>query len=325
MVYLKYLMFIACFAYVFHLLYLLHLTTYNYTPMYNEMELDFRPNKDFLGINPSIALYNDSLWGLIRITNDHKCPGFALHSLYSSYLMGFSISPFFNVTQWTPCISIPSISLCQHITFSRYGPEDPRAFVFQGARHAMYSIQGITPNPCNGKMVLANLDTCSSKIIHPQIPAESTIQQKNWLPFVYKNQLRFEYKINPHIVIDDQGTVLANTSCSTMLHSIHGGSPSILINRTHRLGLAHTHPEYHNMFYVFTRKYPWRITSFTPPFLFSSKHITQYASGMILNQSTATLSISYTIGDCKSFIISMPISDALLKAHIRCPLSPSLV
>ena len=121
------------------------------------------------------------------------------------------------------------------------------------------------------------------KYIH-QDKYEKYLWQKNWAPFVYKNQMYLSYNLNPHEVLSPNKK---SGVCSVLYDSefhpawwrygtIRGGTPSVLVDGRY-LGFFHSSsyarsattgstPIFHYFMgaYAFESKPPFKITHITP-------------------------------------------------------------
>lgn len=269
----------------------------------------------YIGINHSIAYDDDTLWGMIRITNDHKCPGFRILTQYRSHLQTFILSHAMSVIFKKSFVENID-ALCQHETFSRQGFEDPRVFMYKNERFAIANGVGLTPNPCRNKMLLLNLHSHSVEILKSNI--KDDVIQKNWSPFIHNEELHFEYSINPHLILkyDTTTRLIANSSCPNLRLNVHGGTQAILINDRF-VAIAHSFPHYKNIAYSFSNTYPFKLLSFSDEFYL--EHIgSQFASGLALMPDKNTVIVSYTVNDCETYFKKLKVNTILSLLVHKC-------
>jgi len=186
------------------------------------------------------------------------------------------------------------------------------------------------------------------KVEKLRIDFDNHRDQKNWMPFVYDDQIHFVYSVNPHVILKyENGRCLkvVETTNDKLPNGLRGGSqiirvtkwnlrfnPRIPLKRGSRfdgpvytpeelyLGILHTREgtfQYSTYVYAFEIFYPFRVKYITQPFVFGqegsrSKRI-QFASGLarIIKDGIAYLYITYGENDCTAKLCSMKEEDVL--------------
>lgn len=189
-----------------------------------------------------------------------------------------------------------------------------------------------------------------SKVEKLRINFDNNRDQKNWMPFVFNEQIHFVYSVNPHVILryeDNKCIKVAETENDNLPNGLRGGSqivrvtkwnlrlnPRIPLNRGSRtvmdresyapeelfLGVLHTREalfQYSTYIYAFEVKYPFKVRYISQPFVFGedgcrSKRI-QFASGMarIIKDGEAYLYITYGENDCTAKLCVMREEDVL--------------
>lgn len=282
-------------------------------------ELQIIDNDAFRGINPSISYDYSSgvFWGLIRITNDHKCPGFRILKHYRSYLKYFEFKDHANrLTVKTPFVDYYNDITCQHATFDRNGLEDPRTITKDSKKYAVVGGLAKPSEPCRNDIGLLELDTGVLKRMLPD--RGQSEMQKNWIPFLYDNEIFYEYSIDPHVIMkqinETHVTTLSSTVCSDMPFKLHGGAPAFH-HKDHYIGLAHTLKTYKHVFYMFNDKPPWNLIAYSDTYTFKNRGI-QFASGMV--RIGDNVIISYSVNDCKTYVSKIRLESILGLIKYRC-------
>lgn len=157
--------------------------------------------------------------------------------------------------------------------------------------------------------------------------------EKNWMPFVYHDQIHFVYSVSPHVILrcDTETGVCTRIAGTETKHeglcSLRGGSPFVYVPGRGYLTVAHIRHViggmklvYHSVLYLMESEPPFRILTFSPPFFLDDdfephrfKQIIQFAAGLWIQGDH--LLISYGSGDCSSRVLSLPLDDALCLLH----------
>ena len=255
------------------------------------------------------------------------------------------------------------------------GCEDGRTFV---CRDRLYLICNATSGEnCRREMVIMELDlneflvrdddrrTVSHQrsyvrevkpllIEKLRIDFDNHRDQKNWMPFVYDDQIHFVYSVNPHLILRYEGgkcIKVAETENNKLSSELRGGSqivrvtkwnlrfnPRIPFKKGSRsgidpivytpeelyLGVLHTREgthQYSTYIYAFETRPPFKVKYISHPFVFGekgcrSKRI-QFASGLarIIESNVAYLHITYGENDCTSKLCVMKEEDVLRNLH----------
>ena len=290
--------------------------------------------------NPSLFLYRGKRYMVHRLCTYNMCrdilhhiPEFKSTNEYQGVLNSIVIQ---TPLQHIVYIDYPSVS--HYPCPEAY--EDPRSIMYQN--HLVL----VTNNPqhtrCRRTMtaLFLNLDEvedleCAS-ILHPFRILELSYEksrpvEKNWMPFVYRDDLCFVYSVEPHVILrcdteTGKCTEIASTSHEKVPESLRGGSPCwLLTDGSAYLTVAHQRRSiggvkliYTSVLYCFEPEPPFRIVAMSPPLFFDHdfdphrwKQIIQFAAGLVVEEKEGILFISYGSGDCSSRMISLPLASAL--------------
>lgn len=201
------------------------------------------------------------------------------------------------------------------------GLEDPRFFQFQSDCWVYV----------NGRM--QNNWTCNPAIFQMSDPknviqltyGKAQSMEKNWMPFEYNNELYFEYKIQPHVILrcdtkTGQCTEVYRTEHNIVfiMEEIGGGAPPQLFYRQKTksfsfLGLAHIRSNNpyifrKSFFYIFECRPPFQVLWIgdTVDFEFPVVPI-EYATGLLVDDKNQKIIVSYGRNDASSHLIEIDI------------------
>lgn len=286
-------------------LYILYFLTFpSYYEVYNmntkyEYTIPLVRNETHYPINPSILYYNNTLYGSVRYTNDHKC----LKKTKKTYTSEVHIiNAYWDTVE---IIDVGRLKWCYHQTFKRRGAEDPRLFFWNNKMYSLITVVGYTPTPCNNKIMLYNYT--SKEVTRIYTPFNNNqYMEKNWLPFIYNDELYIEYFVNPRKIFRYSNVITNDnrvdiTYCSNLYPNLHGSVNPVKINDAFYLGMAHN-SLYNHIFYIFENKLPFKIHKFSIPFNLHNNYTNQFEfiTGMsiITVDDVKYILLSYSINDC---------------------------
>lgn len=293
-------------------IYLYFLTMYTFYHHYHLVELkdnneyykiELQKNVSHYPINPSIIYKNKNyLWGSVRYTNDHKCDKKILKE-YTSEVHILN-----NDLKTQEVVEVNNLTWCNHATFRRKGCEDPRSFFWNDRKFVIVSVVGAQPYPCNNKQYLYNVNTKEyHRILSPF--SDNIKLEKNWLPFIYNNELYIEYLINPRKIFKYNDTYVSpQTFCKSMSSFLHGSVNSVLYKDEHYIGMGHTHPNYEHVFYIFENKPPFKITRYSNEIKLHNNFSKQYEFVTGMSILDDDIYISYSVNDCINYITKISIN-----------------
>jgi len=195
------------------------------------------------------------------------------------------------------------------------GFADLRPFVWRGALWAIGCVRELTPEgwceqvrarvdePASGPMQLVDW-----RVLRPE---ESRRHEKNWMPLVAGDELRFVYMCDPTRVLDDQARTIAETVPPIVADQFRGGSQAIVFNRgwlalIHELRVHDQHRHYRHRFVWFDESV--RLRGVSRPFLFQERGI-EFAAGLAWHPDGQRLVITYGVGDSEAWIATVAADD----------------
>jgi len=142
-------------------------------------------------------------------------------------------------------------------------------------------------------------------------PEESRRHEKNWMPLVAGDELRFVYMCDPTRVLDDQARTIAETVPPIVADQFRGGSQAIVFNRgwlalIHELRVHDQHRHYRHRFVWFDESV--RLRGVSRPFLFQERGI-EFAAGLAWHPDGQRLVITYGVGDSEAWIATVAADD----------------
>jgi tetratricopeptide (TPR) repeat protein len=188
------------------------------------------------------------------------------------------------------------------------GFEDPRLFAWRGELWCSIGVRELTLEGwC--EQVLARIDelgpgTCRLsdwRLLHPEGPR---LNEKNWMPQVDGDMLRFIYSCDPVRVLDEQARVIAETIPSIAADDFRGGSQAIAFNGgwlvlIHEVLRRDGCRFYQHRFVWFDKANMLRAVS--RPFFFQKKGI-EFAAGLAWHPDGKRLLVSYSVADSEAWI-----------------------
>ncbi len=210
------------------------------------------------------------------------------------------------------------------------GFEDSRLFAWRGALWCSSTVRQLNEGGwC--EQVLARLDddgagACRLADWRVMRPPGQRRHEKNWMPQVAGDALRFIYLCDPTRIVDEQGRTVAETVPPFAAERFRGGSQAVAFAGG---WLALIHEEetrshdnkrsYQHRFVWFDRGNALRRVS--RRFVFNGKGI-EFAAGLAWHPDGKRLLISYGVADCEAWIATVDATDieALLADEAAPPL-----
>ncbi|HLQ90069.1 MAG TPA: glycosyltransferase [Xanthobacteraceae bacterium] len=197
------------------------------------------------------------------------------------------------------------------------GFEDLRIFGWHGVLWCNACFRELTPEAwC--EQVLARIDETAAgvcrltdwRILQPEGPRE---HQKNWMPQVSGDNLRFVYNCDPTRIVNERGETVAQTVPKIAGKNFRGGTQLIAFDEGW-LALIHevqwragaNQRYYHHRFVWFDTKCV--LQAISRPFFFNRKGI-EFAAGLAWHPDGRRLLISYGVGDAESWIATVDEAD----------------
>lgn len=218
------------------------------------------------------------------------------------------------------------VSLPEYVDYkSKYiGMEDPRIFEFNNELWIYFHDNGnVMKNKRKNNIVIAKLKDPSNSIY--LFTDKMSNMEKNWMPFVYNNELYIEYSLCPHVILKpDLQTgyspiVYTSYTKFSEKRTLGGGSPSVKIyvkGIGYYLGFGHTRGKYgivcvrKNFFYIFQNKPPFNIIWFGPELNMEQNHKNiEFGTGLLVKDNIVY--VSYGIDDCYGKINEYKLEDVI--------------
>ena len=314
-------------------------------------------NPSIFQLNNGDIIYISRLSGHCAKDREIKCKTMLKNETYNKYIDdSFSLFPkkyincyshsiirniTKNKTQIVPFNNKHLMDIETDLLIDYLGCEDPRLFYYNNRYWAYFHYIGKDLLNNNNKIskyiTIAPLDNLDNFIYLYTDDMKKT--EKNWMPFVYNNELYFEYSIQPHIILkadlDSNGTPTGycpkvyNTKTNyTKKRDFGGGAPSVKIKingNYYYLGIGHTRGKTSsvttrkNLFYIFRAEPPFDILWIGPEFntLDVTRNI-DFATGLIVKNDQQSdkiddyiVIVSYGVEDCCGFINEYKLNDII--------------
>jgi glycosyltransferase involved in cell wall biosynthesis len=138
--------------------------------------------------------------------------------------------------------------------------------------------------------------------------------EKNWMPWIQGDDLRFVYRLGT--LVNLHGEVVVQFKPEWAVDHISGGSQVVKIDDRTHLAIVHearTIPGRPNRYYqhrfVNFRSFG-QVDAISPPFFFHDRQI-EFAAGMAYFPNNETLMVSYGVRDCEPWTVTMDVSDVV--------------
>jgi len=193
------------------------------------------------------------------------------------------------------------------------GGEDLRLFAWRGALWCSATVRQLNPEGwC--EQLLARLDDAPPgpcrltdwRVLQPQAPRR---HEKNWMPCVVGDVLRFVYQCDPTRVLDDEGQTVGETVPAIDATEFHGGS-QLLPFAGGWLAIVHEvlwasdaqSRFYHHRFIWFDAAMVLR--GISRPFFLRRPGI-EFAAGLAWHPDRRRLIVSFGVGDAESWLATI--------------------
>ena len=219
--------------------------------------------------------------------------------------------------------------------------EDARPVLLDGRMHMVFARKG--NNFGMVRMYLAALEPVYREVHLNYSNAYNT--EKNWMPWEYEGQLHVSYTLCPHKVLrcnatDGQCALAHETKLDSCSRDLRGSSQWVAVGNDAMVGVAHVtrhmggserHRQnlsidlrYEHAFLQASATPPFELRYFSAPFMFPRLYNTdvdfvQFCAGLAIGDNTSEL--TYGIGDCGAFSVSMPKHMLLHFANVSGPRS----
>jgi len=268
-------------------------------------------------MNSSVTVWNGATFVLVRNVNyrlteegRYVVPGDGTIET-RNYLL--RLDPQLNPEAWSQILPP------RDMPAPRYSPvrgfEDARLFAWHGSLWCSSTVRELSPDGwC--EMVLGRIDNpltdaCALtqwRVLQPEGPR---LHQKNWMPRVEGDALKFIYSVDPTRVVDDRGRTLAEAAPDVALEHLRGGSQAIdfdggALALTHETSLLHGRRIYLHRFVWFDQTMTAR--SVTAPFYFNGLGI-EFAAGLAWHPAAQRLIVSFGIADAEAWMGTVSVDD----------------
>jgi glycosyltransferase involved in cell wall biosynthesis len=208
---------------------------------------------------------------------------------------------------------LPPVDMPEPVSSQVRGFEDLRVFAIGGQLWGCATFRELTPEAwCEQVLVrieetgLGSCRLADWRVLSPEGPR---VHEKNWMPQVAGDRLRFVYLCDPTRVVDDRGHTVSETTPAIAARNFRGGSQLIgfddgwlaLIHE------VHWRPADRRRFYL--HRFVWfdktdRLRRVSRPFFFNAKGV-EFAAGLAWHPDGKRLLISYSVSDRESWIATV--------------------
>jgi len=197
------------------------------------------------------------------------------------------------------------------------GFEDARIFVWRDALWCIACVRELTPEGwC--EQVLARIDDSSPqacrltdwRVLRPAGPRR---HEKNWMPKLVNDPLRFIYECDPTQIVDDGARTLTTDAPIIAAEQFRGGTQAVVFAGGW-VALIHEVSERDKLRY-YQHRFVWfdvasRLRRVSRPFFFKRKGI-EFAAGLDWHPDMKRLMISFGVGDGEAWIATVKADEVL--------------
>ena len=204
------------------------------------------------------------------------------------------------------------------------GFEDLRLFTWKGELWTSFSTWDLNTEHrmqmAMGKIVPMDMDYTLAdwKVLEPTyFPIYG--YQKNWMPFVQDDRLRFVYASDPVRVLDEGANTVILNETSIVADHFRGGTQLIQLDSGWLALIHEMHATTHRAGRYYLHRFVWydshmRLCKITLPFFFRELAV-EFASGMEYLDGNQSVIISFGVDDQHSYMATVDIDD--IRAALR--------
>lgn len=286
-------------------------------PSFNPQRINFDPPAGYVPCNPSVINYNDQPVVLVRTVNysinadggyDIRNGDGDCSDRNPIHTRNFLVYPQHPVEQ-------RELLLPKNLPEPKYalvcGFEDSRLFEWNGMLRTISTVRELNPEGwC--EQVMAPLVERGYDVLWRQILPKERQHEKNWMPWVNGNDLRFVYRLGT--LLDPYGEVIFKSDPGFDVSRISGGSQVVKIDERTWLAVVHEAgviPGRSNRFYQHRFVAFWangQVDRVSPPFFFHDRQI-EFCAGLAVFGKQ--LMVSYGVRDCEAWTAMMDIEEVL--------------
>jgi glycosyltransferase involved in cell wall biosynthesis len=208
---------------------------------------------------------------------------------------------------------LPPADLPEPVYPEVIGFEDMRVFSLGGALWGSACFRELTPEGwC--QQVLMRIEeleatTCRFTDMRVMHPEGQTAHQKNWMPQVSGDRLRFLYFCDPTRVVDDQGRTVSEVTPAIAAPHFRGGSQLLGFDGGWLALIHEVHWRTAERRRFYLHRFVWfdaanTVRRVSRPFFFNAKGI-EFSAGLAWHPDGKRLVIVYGVADCESWIATV--------------------
>jgi glycosyltransferase involved in cell wall biosynthesis len=284
---------------------------------FQPQRINFDPPAGYAACNPSVVNYNGQPLVLVRTVNYKITPEGRYEPRDGD---GGSADPFvirtrnFLVHPQHP-VEQRELLLPKNLPEPLYslvrGFEDSRLFEWNEMLRTISTVREITPEGWCMQVMAPMTEHGYDTLWRPILPKERR-HEKNWMPWVIGDELRFVYRLGT--LIDPSGGVVFESDPGFDVSCISGGSQVVQVDERTWLAVVHEAgfiPGRDNRFYQHRFVAFWsngRVDRISAPFFFHDRQI-EFCAGLAVFDKK--LMVSYGVRDCEAWTATMDIDDVL--------------
>ena len=282
-------------------------------PSFSPRHLDFTPPEGWHALNPSVVLSDGQLLTTVRTVNFvHRCPhSKELTPTTRNFLL--TLNPDLT-TKFSREICLPADFPVRFAAI--LGVEDLRPFVWLGALWVIGCTAMLSGRP---EQILARVAPESLTDCRVLQPPCGIRPQKNWMPQVSADRLRFLYWHNPTTILDEWGALVSVSEPPVSTAGFRGSTQLVPFDDGW-LGMIHEVLERPNETNYYFHRFVWlnaedKLRAVSRRFRFSDRHV-DYCAGLSWHPDGERMVLSFAVCDVEAWLATVE------AAEVRAMLEP---
>jgi glycosyltransferase involved in cell wall biosynthesis len=283
-------------------------------PSFKPQQIKFEAPAGYVACNPSVVNHAGELLTLVRTVNytinadggyDIRDGAGACSDRNPIHTRNFLVHPQSTVELLLPKnLPEPQYPLVR-------GFEDSRLFVWNEMLRTVSTVRELNPEGWCEQVLAPMTEHGYDTLWRPILPKERR-HEKNWMPWVVGDELRFVYRLGT--LIDHNGGVVFESDPGFDVSRISGGSQVVQVDERTWLAVVHearTIPDRPNRFYqhrFVAFRANGRVDRISAPFFFHDRTI-EFCAGLAVFDKK--LVVSYGVRDCEAWTATMDAEEVL--------------
>jgi hypothetical protein len=280
----------------------------NLLPSIQMMRLDFAAPDGYISLNPSIISTSNGLCAIVRTVRYSPQP-------VTTRNFWVTLDDELAITSSKEIVA--SSTYPDRVRFDCIGLEDMRPFMWNDQVWVVASSRELNPKGWWSESGIARLDFSNDSRVEftdfsiIAMDGNPGLHEKNWMPHIENNQLRFVYSGSPFVVVDDRGSVLLQRHLDLRPNVIRGGTQFLPFDDgwicvTHEVFYVHEKRYYaHRLIYC---SHDYSNFKFSRRFFFCRSGV-EFAAGIARAANGKDILVSFGVEDRECWIARIKADD----------------